>query len=29
MKVVVTDPMFQVVDDWLKTLSDRPAAVEG
>lgn len=26
---VVTDPMFQVVDDWLKTLSDRPAAVEG
>ncbi len=26
---VVTDPMFQVVDDWLKTLSDHPAAVEG
>ena len=22
---VVTDPMFQVVDDWLKTLADHPA----
>jgi len=26
---VVTDPMFQVVDDWLKTLADHPAATEG
>jgi uncharacterized membrane protein len=26
---VVTDPMFQAVDDWLKTLADRPAAAEG
>ena len=26
---VVTDPMFQVLDDWLKTLADRPAATEG
>jgi len=26
---VVTDPMFQVVDDWLRTLADHPAATEG
>jgi len=26
---VVTDPMFQVVDAWLKTLADHPAATEG
>lgn len=26
---VVTDPMFQAVDDWLRTLADHPAAAEG
>jgi uncharacterized membrane protein len=26
---VVTDPMFQVVDEWLRTLADHPAATEG
>ena len=26
---VVTDPMFAVVDDWLKTLADHPADTEG
>jgi uncharacterized membrane protein len=26
---VVTDQMFQVLDDWLKTLADHPAATEG
>ena len=26
---VVTDPMFQAVDDWLKTRADHPATTEG
>lgn len=26
---VVTDPMFQALDDWLRTLADRPASGEG